>query len=116
MRAILVANGGLTMSNPYGWKSCGGSYGANLAARQQAGAGNTGSGGNGPKNSGGGGSSPGSEFFGLIFFAGLLGWIANSFWEGKGIVVGIAVFIFMFIMWVRKNKAEARYYSRRRDE
>ena len=104
------------MSNPYGWKSCGGSYGANLAARQQAGAGNSSGGSSDGKGSGGGGSSPGGEFCGLIFFAGLIGWIANSFWAGKGIVVGIVCFVLMFLMWVRKNKAETRYYSRKRDD
>jgi hypothetical protein len=56
------------MSNPYGWRSCGGSYGANLAARQQQSQRSSGGGGHG----GGGGGRQGSiiplAIFGLGWF------------------------------------------------
>ncbi len=98
------------MSNPYGWQSCGGSHGANLAARQSAseGRGSSGSGGSG--GGGGDGNSLGSQFFTILILSGLAGWIGDAVHKGRGPVVGIIAFVLLFLMWRSKNRAESQSY------
>lgn len=88
------------MSNPYGWKSCGGSYGANLAARQQQ---QRRSGSDNPPGRGGsgGGTSYGSQFFTILILSIVVGAIGTP-------IAGVIAFIILFLLWRRKNRAESR--------
>jgi Flp pilus assembly protein TadB len=61
--------------------------------------------------------SPGEQIFGILFFAGLLGWGAGAFFSPPvGVVVGIVAFIIFLKAVRRKNKAEADYWRKRHDE
>lgn len=98
-----------------------GSLGTQIAKRQQAvaesEAGRQQAGQESQPNSSSDVDTPGQQIFGVLFFAGLLGWGAAAFFSPPvGVIVGIVAFIVFLRAVRRKNKAEADCWRNRHDE